>query len=197
MTRLWLGAAVLFMASIASATAQTVDAQSVEGQPLPFNLGGPFALTDQNGQARTEVDPAGRLQLVFFGYASCQQICSAVLPQMAEVEQNLSVRGLAVTPVLITVDPLRDTVANLGAAMPRYGANFVGLTGSPEALQKAYKAFDVESSVVFDDPFYGPVFAHGSFLYLLDAKGKFLTLIPPILATDKVADLVATYAPKS
>ena len=205
MIRLGIGVAALLMGAAAAgaqdtkagaeATAPHASDLSSEGTPLPFKLGGNFALIDQHGNPRTEVDPAGHLQLLFFGYANCQQICSAVFPQMAEVEQSLAARGIALTPVLITVDPARDTVANLAAAMPHLGANFVGLTGDDAALQNAYKAFAVQSSLVFDDPFYGPVYAHGSFLYLLDGRGQFLTLIPPILSTDRVVDLIAGYAP--
>ncbi len=162
---------------------------------MPFDLCGPFALIDQNGQTRTEADPDGNLQLLFFGYASCREICSAALPQMAEVASGLAAKGVALTPVLITVDPVRDTVATLGPALEKFGPQFVGLTGEDAALRGAYKAFSIDSSLVFDDPTYGAVYAHGSFLYLLDAKGGFLTVIPPILSTDRVVDLIAGYAP--
>ena len=178
------------------AVAQTAGILAPETLPLPFDVGGPFALIDQHGQTRTEVDPAGHLQLVFFGYASCREICSAALPQMAEVADGLGARGIALTPVFITVDPTRDTVGNLGPAMAKYGPNFIGLTGDDAALHATYKAFAIDSSLVFEDPFYGPVYAHGSFLYLLDAKGGFLTVIPPILSTDRVIDLIAGYAPQ-
>jgi protein SCO1 len=175
----------------AAAHAETSSA----GLPLPFDLGGPFALIDQNGQTRTEADPNGNLQLLFFGYGSCREICSAALPQMAEVASGLAAKGVALTPVLITVDPVRDTVATLGPSLEKFGPLFVGLTGDGAALRAAYKAFSIDSSLVFDDPTYGAVYAHGSFLYLLDAKGGFLTVIPPILSTDRVVDLIATYAP--
>ena len=52
---------------------------------MPFDVGGSFTLKDQFGQVRTERDPNGRAQLLFFGYANCRSICSAVLPLMAEV----------------------------------------------------------------------------------------------------------------
>ena len=38
------------------------------------------------------------------------------MPQMAGVAQDLALRGMAETPVFITVDPKRDTVASLGLA---------------------------------------------------------------------------------
>ena len=173
----------------AGAHEQSADLPAPEGLPLPFDLGGAFSLIDQDGHARTEVDPQGNMQLLYFGYASCRQICSVALPQMAEVEQGLAARGIAVTPVLITVDPLRDTVASLGPALKPFSPNFIGLTGDEAALRAVYKAFSIDSSLVFDDAQDGAVYAHGSFLYLLDAHGSFVTVIPPILTTDRVVDL--------
>lgn len=169
-------------------------ASGTSNTPLPLPLGGRFTLTDQFGRQRTEVDPAGAMQLVFFGYASCRDICSVAFSQMAEVEQALVDRGIALTPVMITVDPLRDTPAALQSALARFSANFVGLTGNSAALDQAYRAFSIASSVVFVDPKYGSVYTHGSFLYLLDANGQFLTLIPPILSNDRVVDMIASYA---
>lgn len=181
--------------SKAAGLVSSAEPPSDKGLRRPLDLGGPFTLTDQTGAPRTEVDPKGNLQLLFFGYANCREICSVTLPQMAEVEQGLAARGVAMTPVMITVDPARDTVETLGPALRQYSPNFVGLTGDAPALSAAYKAFSIESGLVFEDPFTGPVYAHGSFLYLLDAKGGFLTVIPPILSTDRVVDVIANYAP--
>lgn len=180
----------------ADAHAQGKDVPAPESVPLPFDLGGAFALIDQTGQLRTQSDPKGNLQLLFFGYASCREICSVALPQMAEVERGLAARGVALSPVLITVDPARDTVGTMGPALRQHSPNFVGLTGDDAALRTAYNAFSVDSSLVFQDAKYGDVFAHGSFLYLLDARGGILTVIPPILTTDRVIDLITGYAPQ-
>ena len=51
--------------------------------------------------------------------------------------------------------------------------------------------------MVFEDPEYGPVFAHGSHIYLLDADGTLLTLLPPILSPERVVEIVAGYAAPS
>jgi len=59
----------------------------VSAEPLPFLVGGDYALTNQHGDTYTQVDPDGRTQLLFFGYANCLQICSSVLPQMADITQ--------------------------------------------------------------------------------------------------------------
>jgi protein SCO1/2 len=170
-------------------------AATAQGLPLPLNLGGPFRLTDQHGVERTEADPQGHMQILFFGYASCQEICSAALPQMADVAAGLAARGVPVTPVMITVDPVRDTLPAMKASLAKFGPGFLGLTGDRAALQAAYDLFQIETVKVFDDPASGPVYAHGSFLYLLDGQGKFLTVIPPILPDDRVIDMIAAYAP--
>ena len=170
------------------------EAHATPELPFPVAVGGPYLLTDQTGQPRSEADPAGHLQLLFFGYASCQEICSAVLPQMADVAQALRGRGVSVTPVMITVDPARDTVAAIGPALAKFGPDFIGLTGDPGGLAQAYSAFSIESAEVVQMPDGSPVYAHGSYLYLLDGEGRVLTLFPPILPLDRVIDLIAGYA---
>ncbi|MEP3347626.1 MAG: SCO family protein [Litoreibacter sp.] len=162
--------------------------------PLPFNLGGDFELVNQTGELRTQADPKGQPQLLFFGYANCQEICSAVLPLMAQVADAVADQGVAVTPVMITVDPVRDTVDTIGPALVKHHEDFIGLTGSAEQLQVAYDAYQVETEEVFFDPEYGPVYSHGSFLYLLDENGKLLTLVPPIVSPEVAAEIVAKYA---
>lgn len=164
------------------------------GAALPFDLGGDFALTDQTGEIRTQADPDGNPQLLFFGYANCREICSAALPLMAQVADAVADQGIDITPVMITVDPARDTVATLGPALALHHPDFVGLTGDAEALQVAYDAYQIETEEVFFDPEYGPVYAHGSFLYLLDGSGALLTLVPPVVSPDAAAGIVAKYA---
>ncbi len=165
------------------------------GLPLPLAIGGPFVLVDQTGQPRTEADPDGRLQLLFFGYANCQSICNVALPQMAGIAQGLRARGVQIRPVMITVDPARDTPPAMATALARFDPDFVGLTGSDAALGQVYDLFSIEHTQVFDDPIDGPVYAHGSLLYLLDGAGRLLTVIPPILSDDRAMDIIAAYAP--
>ncbi|MFL4468447.1 SCO family protein [Tateyamaria armeniaca] len=161
--------------------------------PFPVDIGGPFTLTDQHGQTRTEADPDGRAQLVFFGYANCLNICSAALPLMAEVVDVLAQDGINVTPVMITVAPDQDRVDTMGAPLAEIHRDFIGLTGDEDALQAAYDAFAVEITPLFQDPEYGWIYAHGSFVHLLDGDGELLTLLPPILDVDEAARIAHGY----
>lgn len=162
--------------------------------PFPIKLGGAYALTDQTGATRTEADPQGRLQLIFFGYAKCQAICEVALPRMEEMAEIAQAAGIGVQPVLITVDPERDTPRAMAEELTERHPGFIGLTGSEEELAAARQLFQIERKHVFDDPEYGPIYAHGSHIYLMDAKGGFLTFIPPILSPDRGAEIIAKYA---
>jgi protein SCO1/2 len=203
MTRLWALAALAAFGAPAAAhdaalhkpadtskTAETAPAIT----PLPFRLGGKFTLTDHAGVPRTEADPDGRFQMLFFGYANCQSICSVALPMMAETAELLAERGIDVTPVMITVDPGRDTVAAMGPALARISPDLVGLTGEPAVLDHVYDLYQVEAKVLFEDPQYGPIYAHGSHIYVLDPTGRVATLFPPILSPVRAAGIVAKYA---
>jgi len=164
---------------------------------LPFDLGGSYELTDQFGKSRTQSDPDGQAQLVFFGYANCPGICSTAMPLMAEVVNNLARQDIEVTPVMITVDPERDTVATMGKPLAEIHPGFVGLTGDQTALTAAYDAFSVEISVAYVDPRYGPIYSHGGLIHLLDADGTVLTVLPPVLDPDTVTGIVARYVTPS
>jgi len=168
----------------------------LEGPAIPFpaDLGGAFTLIDQMGNARSETDPDGHLQLFFFGYAKCQAICTVALPRMAEITDLAAEAGLNVRPVLITVDPERDTAESMVEPLKALHPEMVGLTGSEEQLEVVRKLFQIERKLVFEDPEYGPVYAHGSFIYLMDESGKLLTLIPPIISPARGAEIVAKYA---
>ncbi|UWQ90177.1 SCO family protein [Aliisedimentitalea scapharcae] len=161
--------------------------------PLPFDVGGAYELIDQHGNTRTQADPGGKGQLLFFGYANCPSICTAAMPMMAVATDELADAGIDVTPVMITVDRDRDQPGNMDGPLLDLHPDFIGLSGSAEALQVAYDAFSVQQELAFVDPEYGPVFTHGSFVYLLDAEGKVLTLFPPITDPERVVALARKY----
>jgi len=162
---------------------------------LPFDIGGPFTLMDQDGRERTERALVGKPSLLFFGYAQCQSICTVALPRMAETVDLLGEAGIVVQPVLVTIDPARDTPKSLKTAAPRIHPNLLALTGSENALAAARKAYRVESEQIGED-IEGPIFSHGSFVYLLDDRGGFLTLLPPVLGSERMAEIVAKYLDK-
>ncbi len=167
---------------------------SIDNTPgFPTVKNGDFTLVDHRGNERTTANPAGEYQLLFFGYAKCKAICSVALPTMAEATDLLDAIGHPVTPVLVTVDPERDTVDALSDAVPEIHSKMVGLTGSDEALSQAYKAFQITKKFVFEHPDEGPIYTHGSNIFLLGPDGTFKTLLPPITSPVRIAEIAAGY----
>ena len=161
---------------------------------LPFELGGPYELVDHEGRARTQADPEGHLQLLFFGYANCPSICAVAMPMMGQVVDALAARGVEATPVMITVDPERDTTETMAAPLAEIHADFVGLTGNADALDAAYDAFGIERTLVAELPEHGPIYAHGGHVFLLDGAGETLTILPPVLSVEAMTDVAMRYA---
>ncbi len=158
-----------------------------------LDIGGPFALTDHNGNAVTERDFRGRFLLLFFGYANCASVCPIGLRHMTEALDLLGAKGGAVLPVLITVDPERDTLATLGPALAKIHPRLIGLTGTPERLAAARKVYKVGAKVTGKDLTGGALYQHGSFIYLIGPDGKFLSLFPPVIPPAAMAAAIAGY----
>lgn len=161
--------------------------------PLPIDVQARFELIEHTGRPVTQEDYAGKPMLIFFGYANCEAICSVALPRMAEALDLLGEEAAAINALMITVDPDRDTLDTLGPALAKWHSRLVGLTGTKSALASARAAFQVEASEVAEDIEGNPIYAHGSFIYLIGADGKALTLMPPILGPERMAEIISSY----
>jgi protein SCO1/2 len=152
-----------------------------------------FDLTDHTGRAVSAQDFAGRPMVLFFGYANCQSICSVALPRIGAALTLLGEASAQIAPVMITIDPANDTPAAMAAALPRHHPAMIGLTGSEAALAAVRARFQVSVTEVARDAAGAPIYAHGSFVYLIDGAGTVRTLVPPILGPERLANLIAAH----
>ena len=104
-------------------------------------IGGPFALMDENGRQVTDADVLSKPALVYFGYTYCPDVCPADAARNAEAVDVLEEQGYEVTPVFISVDPNRDTPEVLTEWTDFMHPRMIGLTGTPEQIQAAAKAY--------------------------------------------------------
>lgn len=102
-----------------------------------------FALTDHNGRPRTLADFRGKAVVVFFGYTHCPDVCPTTMAEMAGVMKELGPQADRVQVLFITLDPERDTPAVLKAYVPAFDPRFLGLSGTPEQIDKVAKEFRV------------------------------------------------------
>lgn len=165
----------------------------IKNTPLPFDVGGPFALTDHMGKQRTDQDFRGKFMLVFFGYANCQSICPVGLRRMTAAVDTLGPLGEKIQPLLISVDAEHDSPENMRGEVTKIHPRLVGLSGTTEQLKAAAKAYQVESKVVSQTADGKPIFAHGSYIYLMGPDGKLATIIPPVLGDEQMAGIIRRY----
>ena len=192
----WAGAASGHGEEKSEAPAQAAEAAAgpaAPATPFPFEIGGGFALTDHRGKVVTDRDFRGSYLLVFFGYASCESICPVGLKRMAAALDLLGDKAAKIQPLLITVDPERDTPAVLAEHVPKIHPRLVGLTGTEEELAAVAKAYRVESKVVGNSWKGDTIISHGSYIYLMDPEGGFATLLPPVLDAEAMAKTIETY----
>jgi protein SCO1/2 len=139
----------------------------------PSAIGGPFKLTDQNGQTVTAQDFQGKPTLVFFGFTHCPDVCPTALFDMSEVLRRLGRDAAKVNALFITVDPARDTAETLKTYLQSFHQRISALTGSEaeiEAVTRAYKAY--AKKVPLDGG--GYTMDHSAIVYLMDRQGHFV-----------------------
>ncbi len=103
----------------------------------------PVALTDTTGKPFVLAEQPGRT-LVFFGYTNCPDICQVVMSTIASAVARLPEEQQAQVQVaFVTTDPARDTPTALRTYLDRFNPDFVGLTGSLDAIDKLGSSMDV------------------------------------------------------
>ncbi|HET9159737.1 MAG TPA: SCO family protein [Caulobacteraceae bacterium] len=148
------------------------------GQEAPkAAIGGPFTLVDQNGKPQTQAVLNGKWSAVFFGYTYCPDICPATLQALAEAERQLKPKGKDFQVVFISVDPARDTPAQMKTYLDNqaFPGNAVGLTGSDAQVAAAAKAYKVYYQKEGSGADY--TVGHVAYTYLMDPKGQFVRII--------------------
>ncbi len=163
---------------------------TTSGLVTNVSIGGPFALTDHTGRAVTDEDFRGRLMLVYFGYTFCPDVCPTELGEVALALDELGDDRDAVTPVLITIDPERDTAELLAEYVPLFHESMVGLTGSADAIQQVAQSYRVFYRKVEDPEYTYYLMDHTSFVYLMGRDGEFLSMFAYGTAPEEMAEAI-------
>ncbi len=103
------------------------------------------ALVDHTGRTFTTADLKGRFSLMFFGFTHCPDICPLTLQVLARTRTELEALAPELVPdvVFVSVDPYRDTPERIGDYLSNFDPEFIGVTGSDEALAPLVKALGV------------------------------------------------------
>ena len=122
-----------------------------------------FTLTDHNGQPFSMSSQRGKVALLYFGFTNCPHECPLTMAHLKLALEQLGDSSKDVQVLMVSTDPARDTQQTLKDFLGKFNPTFLGLTGSPEELQKVWKDYGV---TVMDG---GET--HSVYLYLIDPKG--------------------------
>lgn len=141
--------------------------------PQTSLIGGPFAMTADDGRPVTDRDFRGHPFLVYFGYTHCPDVCPTAL---LDISQVLKVLGpdAKIKVLFVTVDPARDTPKIMKAYLANFDPHIVGLSGTEaqtKAIEHAYRAY--AKKVPGKDGDY--TMDHTAIFYLMDKKGRFVS----------------------
>ena len=165
---------------------QTVALLLHDAKPLPA-----FSLADTEGKPFTQDSLMGHWSFLYFGYTHCPDACPTTLSALDHMMAALAKAPGALKPTVyfISVDPKRDDPALLRNYALYFNPNFVGITGSLDALRALTGPLGVDFSYVPANQQGNYSVNHSSFVVLVDKQGKEVAVFdPPLEPTHMSAD---------
>ena len=194
MNRINKPSATLALAIAAALSLAGCSASSAPAEEPPLAgaaIGGDFALTNSKGETVRWGDFAGKYRIVYFGYAFCPDVCPTDMQRVAQGLKELAAKDPAkaarIAAMFITVDPERDTQEVVGEFAAAFSPDIVGLTGTPDQIAAAARAFKVFYQKGEAQPGGGYLVDHSNVTYLFGPEGEPIATLP----TDKGAKAVA------
>jgi protein SCO1 len=173
---------VLFAAVLAgcSDTPPPFKATAVPG----VEWGGNFTLTAQDGKRFDTATLNGKLQVLFFGFTHCPDICAPTLTKLTQAMKALGSDSQRVQVLFITVDPEHDTPAQLKKYLAGFDPGFIGLTGTASEAQAVSRDHKIFSQAD------GKNITHTGSLLVKDRRGRLkLVMNESLSAQDMAHDL--------
>jgi protein SCO1/2 len=112
---------------------KALPAERIPDLTLADHLGRPFSMRAQRG----------RVVVLTFGYTYCADICPTTMVMFKRAQALLGDQASSVRFGFVTTDPARDSAARLAHYVGLFSPRFLGLTGPPHALARAYDAFGI------------------------------------------------------
>ena len=135
-----------------------------------------FALAGSDGAPVTLQRYRGKIVLLTFGFTSCAAVCPATLATLAQARSALGKAADGVQVIFVTVDPERDSAADLRDYMTAFDPTFIGATGAPETLAAVRRTYGVTAVKQGSGADYA--FAHTSSIFLIDGAGRLRAMMP-------------------
>jgi len=135
-------------------------------------------------------DVQGKWTLLYFGYTFCPDVCPTTLADLKAMNTALGDKADKAQVVFVTLYPARDTPERLDAYLNAFDPSFMGLTGTPAAIDAAATEFGVYYQKREVEGAGGYLVDHTSTVSVLDPKGRLRMVFPyGVAGADIAADL--------
>lgn len=180
---IWVGLAsiltVAFGAAVWFVTAKPTLHGAVINPPLQA---ADIRLQDYNNQNFNLASERGKVVLIYFGYTNCPDECPLTMAHAKTALDQLGNEASNVRVIMVTTDPKRDTPQVLKSWLTKFSPDFIGLSGTQDALAKVWKDYGVTVEDSGE--------THSFFLYVIDPSGNWReTFLPDSQPADIAADI--------
>lgn len=180
---IFVGIGILVLLAVLTAAVTLTSKPSFRGAVITPPWPAPeIKLTDHNGNPFTLTAQRGKVVLLYFGYVNCPDECPLTMAHLKLARESLGDRAKDVQVIMVSTDPARDTPQAMKDFMAHFDPSFLGLTGTPAELQKAWKDYGVTVEQGGE--------THSLYLYVIDPAGNIReTFLPDSEPTDIAKDV--------
>ena len=131
-----------------------------------------FTLTDQSGHTVHADNYTGKVVMLFFGFSHCQMVCPVTLGKLTAVLASMGEQAERTRVLFVSVDPHRDTPAQLTAYTKAFAPQVIGLTGTQDQLRTLAKRYRVAYSYGKGYPNGNYPVYHSGAVFVFNGDGK-------------------------
>lgn len=146
-----------------------------------------FTLTSANGDVSLS-DYRGKIVLVYFGYTFCPDICPATLANVGQSLKELGTKADDIQLIMISLDPERDSPEKLAEYVGHFHPSFVGVTGSPDELDKVASLYGIFYEKAEGTNNTGYLINHTATLLVIDREGYLKLVFPFGVTVPEIVD---------
>ena len=177
MPRAWLLGASLVLAAATFAASPAAEPALKAGVLSPVMPAPQLALDSTQGKLLDLSAYRGKVVLLAFGFSNCGEVCPITLATLAGARKKLGEAAKDVQVVYVTVDPERDTAAQMKKYLAAFDATFVGGVGTRAQIDAAQKLYGISSKKISNaDGSY--TIGHSSSIYMIDRAGGLRAVMP-------------------
>ena len=163
--------------AVAAVAAQAETPELKAGTLSPALPAPPLALAGTDGRPLDLANYRGKVVLLAFGFSNCGEVCPITLATLAGARRKLGAEGAGVQVVYVTVDPERDTAAQMRKFLGAFDPTFVGGVGTRAEVDAAQQNYGISSmKKVNADGSY--TIGHSSSIYIIDRAGRLCAVMP-------------------